>query len=88
MSKVFLPLRASSSNGSAMALREVSPDDQADLAPGPARGLFVGEAGSLRIMDAQGEIVTLLSASSQYHPVQVRRVMETGTSARSIVALY
>ena len=80
--------RAASAAGTATALRTVTPSDSADLPDGPARGLYVAAAGTLRVADATGVVVDLVSLEAQYHPIQVSRVLESGTTAAGIVALY
>jgi len=80
--------RAQSSVGPAMTLAPVSPADDADLPGGSTRAIFVGGAGDLTVMDAGGAAVTIVSAAHQYHPIAVRRVLATGTTATAIVALY
>lgn len=81
-------LRAAPAAGSASALRAVTPDDGADLPDGAARGLFVGEAGDVRITDGTGVVNRIVSGAAQYHPVQVARVHASGTTAGAILALY
>lgn len=80
--------RAAAANGPADAAIAVIPDDAADLPVGVARSLFVGEAGTVTLIDPLGNQVTLTSAASQYHPLRVRRVMAAGTTASGIIALY
>ena len=80
--------RATSMIGPAVALAAVTPDDAVELPQGCARGLYVGTAGSLTVMDLGGGIVTLESLEGQYHPIMVRKVLATGTTAGAIVALY
>lgn len=80
--------RAAPMNGPALRLVAVVPDDDADLGAGPTRSLYVGSAGRLVVVDVTGSAVTIVSGSHQYHPVQVRRVMKTGTTATAILALY
>ena len=80
--------RAASQSGSIGHLASVVPNDAADLPDGVARGLFVGEAGDVAVVDPAGSTVILASAGSQYHPVLVSRVLATGTTAARIVALY
>lgn len=80
--------RAASQSGSIRHLAPVAPSDTADLPEGVARGLFVGEAGDVVVVDLQGATATIASAGSQYHPVMVSRVLATGTTATRIVALY
>lgn len=80
--------RALSPSAPAMALAAVTPDDAADLPRGLSRGLYVAGAGAVTLMDAEGGVVTLQSADTQYHPVRVRRVLAAGTTATGMVALY
>lgn len=81
-------LRSASQTGPARSIVVVTPSDTELLPDGPARSLFVGVAGDLAIEDMQGNAVTIASGPSQYHPIQVRRVLATGTTASSIHALY
>ena len=74
--------------GPARALVPVVPADTADLPDGPCRGLHVGGAGTLRVTDGTGRVVDLVSVEAQYHPIRVKRVHATGTTATGVVALY
>jgi hypothetical protein len=80
--------RAKSMIGPATALSAVVPSDDADLPDGTTRAIHVGTAGTVTVMDTTGNVVTLTSLESQYHPVSVRRVLATGTTATGIVAMY
>jgi hypothetical protein len=80
--------RSMSTDGPAISMATVSPDDLIDLPQGVCRSLFVGTAGTVVIDDRNGNTVELISAGSQYHPVFVRRVRATGTTATGIIALY
>lgn len=80
--------RAASMTGPATRVAPVIPDDAADLPGGLCRSLYVGAGGALRIMTADGDEATLASSAFQYHPIRVRRVLATGTTASGIVALY
>lgn len=65
----------------------VTPDDGADLSPW-AKALYVGTAGDLTVIPAGGMVaVTLKNHPLGYVAVQVRRVLQTGTTADDIVAL-
>lgn len=70
----------------------VVPTDGADLTSGPTRGLFVGVSGNVAVNfcdDTDAATVTMLSlAAGVWHPLQVRRVLATGTTATSILAGY
>ena len=80
--------RAAPMTGPALRAADVDPSDAQDLPGGVCRSLYVGTGGDLRIMLADGGEVTLMSGDFQYHPVRVRRVLATGTSATRVVALY
>lgn len=65
----------------------VTPDDGADLIPW-AKALYVGTAGDLTVVPAGGAVaVTLKNHPVGYVAVQVRRVLQAGTTADDIVAL-
>lgn len=74
------------SAGSATA---VTPHDSNDLAA-VTRGLYVGGAGTVRVMlerdSVSVDFVGVLAGSVL--PLRVGRVLNTGTTASSIVALY
>jgi hypothetical protein len=66
----------------------VSPDDLSDLAVLP-RALFIGQGGALALRMAGGQDVVFQGVQSgTILPVRVRRVMATGTTATSILALW
>lgn len=70
----------------------VTPNDGTDLASGPTRGIYLGGAGNVAVVfcdDADGAPQTLTGlATGVWHPMQVRRVMATNTSATLILAGY
>lgn len=72
----------------AVGLAAVTPSDSADLAVVPARSLYVGTAGNLRVTTVSGDTVTLANVAAGYHPLTVVRVHATGTTASDIVAIY
>lgn len=65
----------------------VTPSDSADLVV-TCRALYVGTAGDLRVAMANGDVVTFSGAQAGYHPISVRRVYATSTTASGVVALY
>lgn len=74
----------------ALTLALVVPADGADLAKA-TKGLSFGVAGDLKVTTAGGATVTILSgslAAGVIHPICVRRVWATGTTATGIVAYY
>lgn len=51
--------------------------------------LYVGVSGDLAVQMANsGQNVTFIAAPVGYHPIQVNRVLATGTTADSIIALW
>lgn len=58
------------------------------MARGVSDGFFVGGAGALSIVGADGDAVTITSDASQVIPLGSKRVNATGTTATGIVALY
>lgn len=51
--------------------------------------LYIGVAGDLTVeMAYSGQTLTFVAAANGYHPIQVNKVLSTGTSADSIVALW
>jgi len=72
---------------SAMA---VTPSDTADL-PNVSRAIYVGgQAGNLRVNLADDTTAVVFNslAVGVVHPLAVKRVFATGTSATNIVALF
>lgn len=66
----------------------VTPSDTVDLTV-VAKSLYVGGPGDVRIQPAGGgAAVTLTAHPIGYLPVQVSRVLATGTTATAIVALF
>lgn len=80
--------RSASQIGPALSLVPVVPSDDTDLSRGATRALYVASAGDIVVVDAKGGTAVLTSVEAQYHPISVRRVMQTGTTATGIVALY
>ena len=64
----------------------VTPNDSADLAK-PARTLFVGGYGAVKITTALGDTF-IHPAIDGYLCMEVTRVWATGTTATDIVAYY
>lgn len=68
----------------------VTPSDTTDL-PNTAKALYVGVAGDVRLVPVAspgGAAVTLVGHPAGYLPIQCARVLQTGTTAGSIVALF
>ncbi|WP_333835073.1 spike base protein, RCAP_Rcc01079 family [Rubrimonas sp.] len=80
--------RAKSVEGPVDYFSQVIPNDLIDLPLGLTRGIFVGQSGVFVAMDRHGTTVAFDSADAQYHPLRVRRVLATGSTATGIVALY
>jgi hypothetical protein len=66
----------------------VTPSDASDL-PQVAKALYLGGGGDLAIVPADGPgAVVLKDHAPGYVPIQVRRVLATGTTAADVVALF
>lgn len=53
------------------------------------RSFFVGGAGNVVVIGADDSAaVTIISGANQYHPIEVKTFVKTGTTATSIVAMY
>lgn len=68
---------------------EVTPDDDNDLEI-YAKALYIGSAGSVAVIPVNNDddqVVIFENHPVGYMPVQVRRVMDTDTTASGIVAL-
>lgn len=80
--------RALDQSGPSGVFYPVTPNDTETLQHGLCRSIYVGTAGVLRVRNLAGDIVTFQSQAAQYHPLRVRQILETGTTATGIVALY
>lgn len=67
---------------------DVAPNDAADL-PELPRALFVGQTGNISVVLAGGQPVLFQNCQAgSVLPVRAARVMQTGTTASGIVALW
>ena len=77
-------------SGPARRAAAVTPSDAVDLTT-YAKALYVGAAGNVRVLTVGGEdadAVTFANHPVGWLPVQVRRVLATGTTATQIVAAF
>lgn len=66
----------------------ITPHDTNNLSK-PTRGLYVGVAGHVKIVDIAGNTTTFNNlAAGQIHWIRATRVFSTGTTATSIVGIY
>lgn len=68
----------------------VTPSDSTDLDP-YCKALYIGVAGDVTVIpkiNADSASVTFKAHPVGYMPIQVRRVLSTGTTATNILALY
>ena len=76
--------------GPARRAAAITPSDTVDLTA-YAKALYVGAAGNVRVLTVGGEdadAVTFANHPVGWLPVQVRRVLATGTTATQIVAAF
>ncbi len=64
----------------------VTPNDSADIAP--CRALLVSAAGDVKVTYVNGTVDTVYLTDGVWHPMYVRRVWSTGTTASGIHAGY
>lgn len=77
-------------SGPARRAAVVTPSDTVDLTS-YAKALYVGVAGNVRVLTVGGEDADALTFANHpvgWLPVQVRRVLATGTTATQIVAAF
>lgn len=69
-------------------LEDVTPNDSADLG-NVTRGIMISAAGDLKITTWGGSTITLTALTAGViHPIRVKRVFATGTTATGIVAAW
>ncbi|WP_292079084.1 MULTISPECIES: spike base protein, RCAP_Rcc01079 family [Brevundimonas] len=76
--------------GPARRAAAAAPSDTVDLTA-YAKALYVGGAGNVRVLTVgaeDGDAVTFANHPVGWLPVQVRRVLATGTTATQIVAAF
>ncbi|MGX2958055.1 spike base protein, RCAP_Rcc01079 family [Peribacillus sp. JNUCC 23] len=67
----------------------VVPNDSTDLTTTPTKGIYIGGTGDLKVTMLDGTTVTFKSISAgAIHPLSVKRVFATGTTATNILAVY
>lgn len=81
----------------AVASRDMKPADDAEvvtpsdtvLLRGVSRGIYTGSGGDLAVKMVSGASVVFAdTAAGSVLPIQVTHVLDTGTAATDIVALY
>ena len=66
---------------------DITPNDTVNLTV-PARGLYLAESGDVKVDMINGNTITFSNmAAGIVHPLQVRRVYSTGTTASGIIGV-
>jgi hypothetical protein len=80
---------APSANGPGRAAVAITPNNSTDLAV-ETRGLYVGAAGDVAVIlaDDSAAVTFTALAAGIVHPLAVKRVKVTGTTATGIVGVY
>lgn len=66
--------------------KAITPSDTVDITGGILRGFYVGVSGDVAVIMADGSTVTWPAlAAGVPHPIQVKRILATGTTATGIV---
>lgn len=63
----------------------VTPNDSTDIAE-VSMNLYIGTGGTLKVTMMDGSVVSYAAIAAGRHPLRVKRVWSTGTSATGIVA--
>lgn len=78
--------RSANATAPAHGAVSVTPNDSTVLVT--TRSLFVGVSGNLAVQMADGETITFANVPVGIFPIQVDKVLSTGTTATNIIALY
>lgn len=79
--------RTADATVSAYDAATVTPSDSTVLRP--TRGIYVGTGGNIAVQMTLGNTVTLVGVlGGSILPIQVVKVLSTGTTASNMVALY
>lgn len=71
----------------ALTAEEITPDNGTTLAH-VTRALYVGQTGNVRVVTAEGDIVTFANMQGgALYPIRVVQVFATGTTAADLVGL-
>ena len=66
----------------------ITPSDTVDLEHN-TRALYVGVSGDVALITVSGDQFTLVGLTAGiFHPLRVRRILSTGTTATSIFGCY
>lgn len=81
------PFTGQNNDFSATGGQAVTPHDTNEL-EAITRALYVGTAGDLTVVMRDGTELTFANAPVGWHPLRVKIVMNTGTDADDIVAVW
>ena len=83
--------QSSLSDAPGQSVKAITPSDSTDYSANPFRGLYIGESGDVTVVaieDATNEPQTFVAVpAGQILPVCVKRIMDTGTTAGSILGI-
>lgn len=66
----------------------VTPSDSTDTGLfGASTALYVGVGGDVKLTTFHGDTVTFVSLAPGWHPIRVRRVWATGTTATNMIVV-
>ncbi len=78
--------RSANSTAPAHGAIAVTPSDITNLVT--TRSLYVGTSGNVSVIMADGQTVTFVAVPVGMFPIQVTKVLATGTTASDILAIY
>ncbi len=77
--------QAPSVSGPLDSAEEITPSDSLEL-PRISRALWIGVAGDVRVTMRSGHVVTFENLPVGWHPIRVRQIWATGTTADSLIS--
>lgn len=81
--------KSADDTATAVDAQAVTPSDSATLTNGACLALYIGVAGNVALVTSQGTTVTFVGLNAgSILPVRTNKVLATGTTATSILALY
>lgn len=78
--------RSANATAPAHGAVSVTPSDSTTLVT--TRSIYIGVSGDVAVQMADGQIITFVGVPVGIFPLQVDKVLATGTTATNIIALY
>ncbi len=59
-----------------------------DILPGVTSALYISSAGTLQVTDEFNNVVALPSMNAGWHPIRIKQIWSTNTTASGFIAAY